>query len=612
MKQSLGLLILMAIPLFFSLSAQAQKEEKAHSILEMQQVTELNEDYSINLKTTQSLLILNKDGLGHGVILIHYDKLRKIQNFEATISSPLTGKVIKKLKLKDLNDVATISDISVMDDSRVKYFEINTGVFPIKVETSLEMKYVGNYYMPTWQVVPKTHQKVLSSSLELIYPESLGIRYKTQNINVEPETGQVNGKTKLKWTLENLDPQPSDIDEEDDLFIRLGPKKFSLEGYASEMDSWEGLAKWQSQLNKGKDELPGPLKAEIKSMVVGLESPEEKIARLYRYLQENYRYVSIQLGIGGWMPTGAAEVYKYKYGDCKGLSNLMMAILKEAGVPSNYTIVRAGQDAKDIDVDFPSNQFNHIILKVPLEGKDPVWLECTSTLLPPGFLGDFTMNRHVLVVTEDGGYLDKTPDYSDLRYNTVLHEANLDLDDLGNARIKGSRSFQGLPAQWFASAMQQSETEKKKYVLNKMNLKGLVIDQYELNVAKENNIPSAEISYQGIVQQYFQNTAKRIMIQPQFEPLETDMLSNNCIKLQDRISIKAHRNLEPEAPLLDFLQEEENYKSSLKMSFSDNTLTMDRTVEINFPEDMTKEDKQQVLKTINGLHNKTLFFKKLD
>ena len=54
-------------------------------------------------------------------------------------------------------------------------------------------------------------------------------------------------------------------------------------------------------------------------MTTGLDT-REKIRVLYRYLQQNHRYISVQVGIGGMQPISASAVYTNGYGDCKGLS----------------------------------------------------------------------------------------------------------------------------------------------------------------------------------------------------------------------------------------------------------------------------------------------------
>ena len=144
-------------------------------------------------------------------------------------------------------------------------------------------------------------------------------------------------------------------------------------------------------------------------------------------MQENTRYISVQVGIGGIRPIAASEVDRVKYGDCKGLTNYTKALLEAVGVQSNYTEVYATSSKQiNMDKDFASllGQANHVILNIPIENKGSVWLECTSQTMPFGFLGDFTDNRDVFVITPEGGKIIRTPKYSALE-NSQATQAEL-------------------------------------------------------------------------------------------------------------------------------------------------------------------------------------------
>ena len=95
------------------------------------------------------------------------------------------------------------------------------------------------------------------------------------------------------------------------------------------MDNWQTYGAWQYQLLNGRDQIPPTLKEELQKADSQNCNTHliEKIAAVYQYLASTTRYVSIQLGIGGLQPIAAADVHRTGFGDCKGLSNYMRAML---------------------------------------------------------------------------------------------------------------------------------------------------------------------------------------------------------------------------------------------------------------------------------------------
>jgi transglutaminase-like putative cysteine protease len=165
--------------------------------------------------------------------------------------------------------------------------------------------------------------------------------------------------------------------------IYLASSEFEMAGYKGNMNTWENLGKFMQDLRGGRDQLPADIKQKVHELTDKEPDPNKKVAKLYEFMQQNTRYVSIQLGIGGLQPFDATYVATKRYGDCKALSNYMSALLKEIGVPSYYTLVKSGEGNTFFVPDFPSDQFDHVILCVPLK-KDTMWLECTDQTLPAG------------------------------------------------------------------------------------------------------------------------------------------------------------------------------------------------------------------------------------
>jgi hypothetical protein len=576
-----------------------KKEIPVYSTLEEKQFLTVSADYGVMHRIEREMLIFSPDGLGHGFTSLFYDNLNEVVSFEAVVTDPETGKVIQKAKIKDMSDAAIYSTSSVFDDNRHKYFEIKSGVFPVKVRIVSETKSKTNFHFRDWVPVRRYNQKVIESTLEVSFPTSLGMRYKELNLLGERDSAELEATTKITWIERDLPVQSPALKDEDDHKLLLAPVGFAMENYVGKMEDWSGLASWQYELNKGRNELPEEFKSKIRLMVVDVDSPYEKIKILYSYLQKNFRYVSIQLGIGGWQTMNTADVVKYAYGDCKALTFLMQSMLAEVGIPSNYTLVFAGENEDDIEVDFPSNQFNHVILQA-LDGDQPVWLECTSNSLPAGYLGDFTKNRHVLVANDTGGYLTKTPDYKGLEWNTAKYQSRIEIDGKGNAKITSHQSFQGNFAADLISLKTQLDSRQQRDYFNKNStVGGLIIEDFSFELDKKDSIPLAEVSYQGWVQKFTQITSKRVILRPFLDKISKDIFEMGSLYSVDEFTITLSESMQPESELKNQVFEEKGIQIYMNHSLNGNELSIKREIRYSADEELDEDAKSELVKKIN-------------
>lgn len=191
--------------------------------------------------------------------------------------------------------------------------------------------------------------------------------------------------------------------------VVIVPGRFKFENKGS-FKSWTEFGNWQISLLDGPDNLPDAEKHKITSLTNGVEDDVEKARILYHYLQDETRYIDIAIETGGMKPYPASYVATNKYGDCKALTNYFRSVLNCAGINACYTTVFAGNPIDEIETGFPSQQFNHVILFVPLE-HDSLWLDCTSKG-PFGYAGTFIQGREALVVEEDNSRFLPTPELS--------------------------------------------------------------------------------------------------------------------------------------------------------------------------------------------------------
>jgi len=136
----------------------------------------------------------------------------------------------------------------------------------------------------------------------------------------------------------------------------------------------------------------------------------------------------------------------------------MKAMLKAVDIPAYPALVTAGEQWLTIKEDFTTPYFNHVILKVMLD--EPMWLECTSNISPAGYLGSFTEDRPVLLITEKGGILDRTPATTPTKQ---IGNIEIDIAATGQATINNQTTFTGTAHESFRRKAIFSSKPKKSY-----------------------------------------------------------------------------------------------------------------------------------------------------
>lgn len=380
------------------------------------------------------------------------------------------GKLINKFKYHDLHTVGLAEGL--MDDSKTYYLEIPSSTFPVTLESSYELRYKGLINYPGYDIL-EPEQGVEHSSYTAKVPIEIGLRYKAKNINLQPSITEDGKYKNFTWTVDNIAPiqyEKNSVSSEDCYpAVILAPYNFKLDDYEGNMESWANFGRFYGMLQKGMGSLPPERIQFFKNMVEGTTDIREKIRKTYDYLQNNFRYVSIQLGIGGFKPFPADLTDSRKYGDCKALSNYMQAVLNCLGIKSYQALINADFNREPVDPSFPCNEFNHVILCVPLP-KDSVWLECTSRSTDFGVLGNFTENRNALLITEDGGILVPTP-RSQMKENRFSSSSMVYLNTEGSAKTWTQFTTTGAYKQELIELADEKSDEQRNYAMETWNFK---------------------------------------------------------------------------------------------------------------------------------------------
>lgn len=479
--------------------------------------------------------VLDKKGNGWAKLVLPYDRFNTVGDLSAVIYDA-SGKAVKKFGKKDFQDVSYLDDVTMAVDSRYLFLDLSGYSLPFTMETAFVIRSKSALFCPDFTPQPEFNTAVEHSRCVVTVPAGAVLQYRIEHAGA-PEVTADATTTTYSWEFQNLSAIP---DEPDNLPIQqltpvvyLNPLDFDLAGYTGSFRSWDEFAAWNTRMLESLPPLDASVVHEIQQMTDGL--PElEKIQAVYRYLQNSTRYISIQLGVGGWKPFDPNFVHSKKYGDCKALSWYTCALLKAAGVKAYYTLISAGDQPRTFYPDFPDMAFNHVIVTVPVPG-DTLFLECTSQLCPLGYIGSFTGNRSALLVDGQSGkvvHVPVPPASGNSRVDSVSMEI---LSGSGLVRLDWKALFRGTAiedAGFYGSVLHRDPQAQKDWAEQYFAVKGGKLDHYELRLdptlgKSHNGLAEAQLTSEHLLN----FSSVRLYFQPNFFQPWTRVLTTDTARV---------------------------------------------------------------------------------
>ncbi|MGJ8733495.1 MAG: DUF3857 domain-containing protein [Cellulophaga sp.] len=487
-----------------SLLINSNLTKNANAVVRLDQMDiHISSKTKMSIKLRRIVTVLNKYGNGATHASVGYDLDRKVVSVQALVYNQF-GKQIGKFKEKDFKDVSAVSGSTLYSDSRIKYLDYTPIAYPYTMEFTYEYTNSNTgELIPTWYFLDSFYLSTEKSSITLTYDdESFKPEVKEQNLTgLDVEKIIKNGST--SYTVKNipalkkesLSPAFHKISPQ----LQIRPINFTYGGYDASIKSWQDLGKWMySNLLVNRDKLPESTINTIKSLTKEAKSDIEKAKIVYKYVQDNTRYISVQVGIGGMQPISALDVDRVKYGDCKGLSNYTMALLQAVGVKAFYTHVEAGNYKESFKKDFASlAEGNHVILAIESSGKY-YWVDCTSQIHPFGFLGDFTDDRMVHVIKPDGGELVQTDSYVN-EDNYQKTEARITLSNTGTISADAVITTKGIQYDDRFSIERKASTDVKKHYASYWSyINNLTINNYNFLNNRDSIVFTENVSLEAV------------------------------------------------------------------------------------------------------------------
>jgi Domain of Unknown Function with PDB structure (DUF3857)/Transglutaminase-like superfamily len=411
--------------------------------------------------------ILRVGGKGYGVVTADFDADTRITAMHGWCI-PAQGKDYE-VKEKDAVEASEgVAGGELITDLRVKYLRIPAAdvgnVIGYEVEQDVR-PYVLEQRWMLQQIVP---------TVEARYTLQLppGWEYKTSWMNHAEIAPSSVGNNQWQWVIKNVPgvkierEMPPWRGVAEQMVVALFPPGGSQNrGF----QSWDDMGVYEAGLTRGRRDVSPEIKQKVAELTAAAKTPLEKMQAIAGFAQREIRYVGLELGIGGFQPHPAPQIFAHRYGDCKDKATLVSAMLSEIGVESYYVVIHSERGAVTSSTPPQLEAFNHVILavRVPQGVSDPslvallnnmklgklLIFDPTDEMTPFGQLRGALQASYGLLVTPSGGELVAMPQLP-AAMNATERFAKLKLDEKGTLSGDIREIRRGDPAVYQRYALQ--------------------------------------------------------------------------------------------------------------------------------------------------------------
>jgi len=279
-----------------------------------------------------------------------------------------------------------------------------------------------------------------------------GWQYKASWVNYPEAKPTQSGSNQWEWVVSDVkairkeQDMPPIVGVEGQMIASFFPQGgASLNGFSS----WLEMGRWYLNLTNGRRDASPQIKQEVANLTASAQTPLEKMQALAQFAQHNIRYVAIELGVGGYQPHAAPEIFVHHYGDCKDKATLLSSMLSQIGVESFYVVINSERGSVTPQTPANTESFDHAILavKLPAGVSDPslvatiqhprlgslLYFDPTNELTPFGEIGGYLQENYGLLVTPEGGELVQLPKQAP-SMNSIQRAGKLTLDPSGTLK----------------------------------------------------------------------------------------------------------------------------------------------------------------------------------
>jgi len=350
-------------------------------------------------------------------------------------------------------------------------------------KTTLDPRYFTSVYF-------NDNQPILDQEVKIVVPSWMQLEIKEYNFKqykIQKTVAPDGDQTVYTYTMQNIPvikaeasaPGPSYYAPHILVMCKSAePKDEKYVYFKTVKEQYEWYRKLVLQI--GNDEKI--IKEKTEEITKGITSDEEKVKTVFQWVQDNVRYIAFENGIAGFKPEKAQEVLRKKYGDCKGMANLLTEMLRSVKLDARRCWIGTNHIAYDYSTPSLSVD-NHMICAWMNKGK-PVFLDATEKYIGFGEIAERIQGRQTLIENGNQYLLDRVPVVTYIQ-NTSTESRKFSVE--GNS-LKGhvTQVWKGENKVWLLSGLFGVKQDKQENALKQFLAEGK--QNFEISNLKINNI----------------------------------------------------------------------------------------------------------------------------
>lgn len=507
-------------------------DEKTDAVLLYSETT-VNVQSADKIKTLvrRAYKILRPGGRDYGILSASFNSHEKITSLHGWCI-PAAGKDYE-VKDKDAMEVSLpkVEGSELISDVKEKLLRVPAPDPGNIVGYEYEVEEQPMVLQDTWYFQREIPSRESHYSLQV----PAGWEYKVTWLNYPEVKPSQAGSNQWQWTVSDVKA----IQKEDDMPPVVGVAGQMIVSFfppggpaANGFTSWQEMGNWYRNLTSGRLDASAEIKQRVAALTASTATPLSKVRVLAQFVQHDVRYVAIELGIGGWQPHPAADVFVHHYGDCKDKATLMASMLHEIGVESYYVAINTERGSVAPSTPARVGGFNHMILAIKLPDgvtdasliatmQHPrlgriLFFDPTNELTPFGQLGGYLQANYGLLVTPAGGELVELPQQPPAM-NSIQRTAkfSLDVDGTLNGNVQEVRVGDRAWSERWALRTVARDADKIKPIENLLagSLSLFHITKATLINLQQTDLPFG-FDYSFTVEHYARNAGGLLLVRP--------------------------------------------------------------------------------------------------